>query len=117
MIRLTRLDDREVVINSDLVVMVEATPDTVVTLTTGDRILVKEGVEEVVERAVAFRHRVLQGPGGYGPPAEAPAFASRARHDASRGGDPGGQANDRDDGQVSAESADLKDTGRFGRNG
>lgn len=66
MIKLTRLDGREVVINSDLVVTVEATPDTVVTLTTGDRIMVKENVEDVIERAVAFRHRVLQGPGGGG---------------------------------------------------
>jgi flagellar protein FlbD len=52
-----------VVINSDLIVTVEQIPDTVVTLTTGDRIMVKEPVSEVVARAVAYRHRVLQGPG------------------------------------------------------
>ncbi len=63
MILLTRLDGREVVINTDLVVTVERTPDTVVTLTTGDRIMVRESVQDVVERAIAFRHRVLQGPG------------------------------------------------------
>ena len=51
------------VINSDLIVTVEQIPDTVVTLTTGDRIMVKEPVAEVVARAVAYRHRVLQGPG------------------------------------------------------
>ena len=63
MIFLTRLVGNEVVINSDLIVTVEKTPDTVITLTTGDRIMVKESVEEVVYRAAAFRHRVLQGPG------------------------------------------------------
>ena len=63
MIFLTRFDGTEVVVNSDLIVTVEKIPDTVVTLTTGDRIMVKESVEEVVARAAAYRHRVLQGPG------------------------------------------------------
>jgi len=63
MIFLTRFDGTEVVVNSDLVVTVEKTPDTVITLTTGDRIMVKEPIEEVVARAAAYRHRVLQGPG------------------------------------------------------
>lgn len=61
MILLTRLDGRELVVNSDLIVTVEATPDTMVTLTTGDRLLVREPVSEVVDRAVAFRYRTLQG--------------------------------------------------------
>jgi flagellar protein FlbD len=63
MITVTRLAGTEVVINTDLIVTVEKTPDTVITLSTGDRIMVRESVEEVVERAAAFRHRVLQGPG------------------------------------------------------
>ncbi len=63
MIFLTRLDGREVVVNSDLIVTVEATPDTMVTLSTGDRLLVRESVESVVDKAVAFRYRTLQGPG------------------------------------------------------
>jgi len=63
MIFLTRFDGTEVVVNSDLIVTVEKIPDTVLTLTTGDRIMVRESVEEVVDRATAYRHRVLQGPG------------------------------------------------------
>lgn len=63
MIFLTRFDGTEVVVNSDLIVTVEKTPDTVVTLTTGDRIMVKEPIDEVVARAATYRHRVLQGPG------------------------------------------------------
>lgn len=63
MIFLTRFDGTEVVVNSDLIVTVERIPDTVVTLTTGDRIMVKESVDEVVARAATYRHRVMQGPG------------------------------------------------------
>src|SRR3954453_1147292 len=63
MISVTRLGGTEVVINTDLIVTVEKIPDTVLTLTTGDRIMVRESVEEVVDRAVRFRHRALQGPG------------------------------------------------------
>lgn len=63
MIFLTRFDGTEVVVNSDLIVTVERIPDTVVTLTTGDRIMVKESVDEVVARAATYRYRVMQGPG------------------------------------------------------
>jgi flagellar protein FlbD len=63
MIYVTRLDGREVVINVDLIITIEKTPDTVLTLTTGDRIMVRESVDEVVQRAIAYRHRILQGPG------------------------------------------------------
>lgn len=60
MIVLTRLDGREVVVNDGLVVTVESTPDTVITLTTGDRIMVKERVEDVIARVVAFRRRIFE---------------------------------------------------------
>jgi flagellar protein FlbD len=63
MIYVTRLDGREVVINVDLIITIEKTPDTVITLTTGDRIMVREPVDEIVQRAIAYRHRLLQGPG------------------------------------------------------
>jgi flagellar protein FlbD len=67
MIFLTRFDGSELVVNCDLIVTLEKTPDTVITLTTGHRIMVRESVEEVVARATTYRHRVLQGPGGPGP--------------------------------------------------
>lgn len=63
MIAVTRFDGTELVVNVDLVVTVERTPDTVLTLTTGDRIMVRESLEQVVERAINFRHRIQQGPG------------------------------------------------------
>ena len=58
LISLTKLDDREFYVNSDLVESVESTPDTVVTLTTGKRFIVKESPVEVLRRIVRFRRSI-----------------------------------------------------------
>ena len=63
MILVTRFDGSELVVNVDLILTIERTPDTVLTLTTGDRIMVKETLAEIVERAVTYRFRISQGPG------------------------------------------------------
>jgi flagellar protein FlbD len=59
MILLTRLNGSELVINAELIESVEATPDTVVTLTTGKRIIVTESVSQVSRRALAYRRAVV----------------------------------------------------------
>jgi flagellar protein FlbD len=84
MIFVTRLDGREVVINVDLIITIEKTPDTVLTLTTGDRIMVRESVEEVVQRAIAYRHRILQGPGARDGLADLAAALRAEEHDNAR---------------------------------
>jgi flagellar protein FlbD len=61
-IQITRLDHTPLVINCDLIEMVEATPDTLLSLTTGRKVLVKESVAEVVARVVAHKQRVLGHP-------------------------------------------------------
>jgi len=61
MIELTRLNNRPLVVNSDLIKFVERAPDTVITLITGEKIVVHETVEEVLRRFVAFRRSVLGG--------------------------------------------------------
>ena len=58
MITLTKLNDRTVIVNAELIKLVEATPDTLITLTTGDHFMVKEKVEEVVERAIEYARRI-----------------------------------------------------------
>jgi flagellar protein FlbD len=58
MIRLTRLNGKEFVLNSDLIKIIEATPDTVITLTQGDKLMVRESVERVVEVATDYRQRL-----------------------------------------------------------
>jgi flagellar protein FlbD len=67
MIRLTRLNKQPIGVNSDLVKFVENSPDTLITLITGEKILVRESYEEIVSRMVSFRQRVLAGvdPGAY----------------------------------------------------
>jgi flagellar protein FlbD len=59
MIRLTRLNQAPMVLNSDLIEHIDVTPDTVITLSTGQILRVRESAEEVVERIVEFRRRVL----------------------------------------------------------
>jgi flagellar protein FlbD len=55
MIRVTRLNGTELVVNADLILSVEATPDTVVTFTNRDRIVVKETSDEVVRRVIEYQ--------------------------------------------------------------
>jgi flagellar protein FlbD len=62
MIRLTRLNHAPMVLNSDLIEHIDVTPDTVITLTTGQILRVRETAEEVVERIVEFRRRIFAGP-------------------------------------------------------
>ena len=62
MIRLTRLNHQSVVLNSDLIKLIEAAPDTVITLVNGEKIIVRESVDQVLERIVEFRRRLLAAP-------------------------------------------------------
>lgn len=59
MISLTRLDGKALVVNEAHILYVERTPDTMLTLTTGVRLLVRDPVEDVVAKVVDFR-RSLQ---------------------------------------------------------
>jgi flagellar protein FlbD len=59
MIELTRLNGQKLFVNCDLLKYAEASPDTVLTLLTGDKIVVRESCAEVMEKAMAFRARVL----------------------------------------------------------
>jgi flagellar protein FlbD len=59
MIRLTRLNGVPLVINSDLIEHMEMTPDTVISLTNGQKFMVRETPEDVVELIVEFRRAVL----------------------------------------------------------
>ena len=60
MVRLTRLNHAPMVLNSDLIEHIDITPDTVITLTTGQILRVRESAEEVVERILEFRRRVFE---------------------------------------------------------
>ena len=55
MIRLTRLGGEPFILNAELICYVEARPDTFITLTTGERLVVAESMDEVLRRAVAYQ--------------------------------------------------------------
>ncbi|MBK5224879.1 MAG: flagellar FlbD family protein [Acidimicrobiia bacterium] len=59
MILLRRLNGSELGVNADLIERLEVTPDTVVTLVDGTKYVVADSVEEVIERIIAFRARIL----------------------------------------------------------
>ena len=54
MITVTRLNGKQFVINADLIKVVEENPDTTLRLTTGDTMIVKESMREVVELAIEY---------------------------------------------------------------
>jgi flagellar protein FlbD len=58
MIAVSRLDGSEFLVNAELIQVVERTPDTVITLTTGEKFVVREPIAEVLDRIVSYRRRV-----------------------------------------------------------
>lgn len=57
LIAVTRLNNKEFYVNPDLIEFIEESPNTVITLTTGTKLVVNESAEILIERIVAFRHR------------------------------------------------------------
>ncbi|MBQ3601766.1 MAG: flagellar FlbD family protein [Lachnospiraceae bacterium] len=59
MITLTKLNDEQFVLNAELIKTVEKTPDTVITLTTGNKYIVKESVEKVVDEVISYKKEIF----------------------------------------------------------
>jgi flagellar protein FlbD len=59
MIELTRLNGNPIVLNSDLIKTAESSPDTMLTLINGEKMIVREPIAEVMERVMAYRARLL----------------------------------------------------------
>lgn len=60
MIRITRLNRTPLILNSDLIEHIEMTPDTVIALTSGQKYMVLETTEEIIERVVSFRQSLIR---------------------------------------------------------
>jgi flagellar protein FlbD len=58
MITVTKINDRDIIVNCDLIELIESTPDTTLTTTTGKKILVRDTVEEVLDKVVAYKGRI-----------------------------------------------------------
>ena len=61
MIRVTRMNNHSILLNSDLIEQIETVPDTTIALTTGQRLFVRETVDEILERIIEFRRRISAG--------------------------------------------------------
>lgn len=59
MIKLTRLNNQPLAVNADLIKFVEQAPDTVLTLVTGEKLVVRESAEDVINRVLEFRQAVV----------------------------------------------------------
>ena len=63
MIKLTRLNHAPLIVNAHLIEHVEVTPDTVVALTNGQKFMVLESAEEVIEKVIQYRKAILSSTG------------------------------------------------------
>jgi flagellar protein FlbD len=61
MIRLTRFDGSSFILNCDIIQYIEATPDTIITLITRDKLMVKEQVDEVILKVIEFKSKIFRG--------------------------------------------------------
>jgi flagellar protein FlbD len=61
MIQLTRLNNARLALNSDLIKYVEQAPDTVITLLNGEKLVVRETTDQVIERVLEFRRAIVSG--------------------------------------------------------
>lgn len=59
MITLTKLNDTQFILNAELIKTVEETPDTVITITTGNKYIVKEKADEVVDKVVQYKKNIF----------------------------------------------------------
>lgn len=62
MIALTRLNGQPIMVNADLIESVEPTPDTVITLVSGNKLIVRDSMDQIRDRIVEFKRKI------YGPP-------------------------------------------------
>ncbi len=59
MITLRKMDNSSITINSDFIITIEATPDTVITFSTGKKLIVKESIEEITDLIIDYKRRIF----------------------------------------------------------
>lgn len=58
MIKVTKLNGEQLYINSNLIEFIEETPDTMITLTTGRKIIIKEKTNEVIDKIIEYNNKI-----------------------------------------------------------
>ncbi|ADO76707.1 flagellar FlbD family protein [Halanaerobium praevalens] len=61
MIKLTRTSGKEFILNADLIVEVQETPDTVISLTNGKKLLVKDSADDIINKVIGYRQEIMTG--------------------------------------------------------
>jgi flagellar protein FlbD len=61
MIKLSRLNGDEFVLNCDIIETIEATPDTVISLVNGKKYIVSETIDEIVEKVLKYKGKIASG--------------------------------------------------------
>lgn len=59
MIYLTRMNKKEFILNVDLIEIIEETPDTIITLTNGHKMVVAESAEEIIEKIIQYKRKIF----------------------------------------------------------
>lgn len=59
MILLTKINNNPIAVNSDLIEYIEETPDTVITLTNSDRVVVREGMADIIDKVVQYKRLIM----------------------------------------------------------
>lgn len=59
MIYITKLNSEEIVINSDLIEIIEEKPNTIITLTTGKKIIAQQSSKEIVKKIIAYKRKLI----------------------------------------------------------
>jgi len=62
MIQVTRINQQQLVLNSDLIEHIEVTPDTVITMTNGQKLVVADSAQLIIDKIIAFRRSIYQLP-------------------------------------------------------
>ena len=58
MITITKLNDKQIVMNCECIEMIESNPDTTITMTTGRKMIVKESVDDILAKIVDFKRKI-----------------------------------------------------------
>jgi len=59
MIKLTGLDGKDIYVNAEMIETVQETPDTIVTLNTGKKLIVLNDAEDIVQKVVEYKHKIF----------------------------------------------------------
>ncbi|MDO5403574.1 MAG: flagellar FlbD family protein [Eubacteriales bacterium] len=61
MISVTRLNNKQFIVNAELIETIEETPDTVITLTTGRKLVVKESSSQLIDMVISYKQKIITG--------------------------------------------------------